>query len=424
MGVVRLSPMTVTSTQIDRIFRDEYGRAVSVLTRVFDALDLAEDAVQEAFTVAVNRWPGEGIPPSPAGWIITTARRRAIDHTRRENMRDARHADAARLRGTPEYSTPDVSALDEPGLPDDRLRLIFTCCHPSLAPATQVALTLRLLGGLGTVQIARAFLVPESTMAQRISRAKAKIRDARIPFRTPSAADLPDRLSAVHAVLYLIYTESHTASGGADLGDTDLGAEALRLVRQLRELLPEDLETIGLLALMLFGESRRPARTAQDGRLILLADQDRSMWDRSLIHEGHALVRRCLQENRPGPYQLQAAIAAVHADATTVSATDWVQIVALYDHLLAVQPTPVVALHRAVALAEIEGPEVALRLVGELDLDRYHVFHAARADMLRRLGLSRDAAAAYGAAADRAANDVERAFLLSRRDELTGGSAL
>jgi len=409
--------MTVTSTQIERIFRDEYGRAVSVLTRVFGDLDLAEDAVQEAFTVAVKRWPEEGTPPSPAGWIITTARRRAIDHTRRENIRDARQADAARLRGTPEHS-----ALDEPDLPDDRLRLIFTCCHPSLAPATRVALTLRLLGGLGTAQIARAFLVPESTMAQRISRAKAKIRDARIPFRTPPGTDLPERLGAVHAVLYLIYTESHTASGGADLGDTDLGAEALRLVRQLRELLPDDLETIGLLALMLFGESRRPARTATDGRLVLLADQDRSLWDRSLIHEGQTLLRRCLRENRPGPYQLQAAIAAVHADATTVSATDWPQIVALYDHLLAVHPTPVVALHRAVALAEIEGPEVALCLVGELDLDRYHVFHAARADLLRRLGRSHDAAIAYATAADRATNDVERAFLLSRRDELAGGS--
>lgn len=422
MGVARLNPMSVTSTQIERIFRDEYGRAVSVLTRVFGDLDLAEDAVQEAFTVAVDRWPGEGIPPSPAGWIITTARRRAIDRTRRENVRDAKHADAARLLRLPGDSTPDFTALDEPGLPDDRLRLIFTCCHPALAPATRVALTLRLLGGLGTAQIARAFLVPESTMAQRISRAKAKIRDAGIPFRTPSATDLPERLGAVHAVLYLIYTESHTTSGGVDLGDTDLGAEALRLVRQLRELLPDDLETAGLLALMLFGESRRPARTAADGRMVLLADQDRSIWDRTLIREGQDLVRHCLRENRPGPYQLQAAIAAVHADAATVSATDWAQIVQLYDHLLVLHPTPVVALHRAVALAEVEGPEVALGLVGELDLDRYHVFHAARADLLRRLGRSRDAADAYETAADRAANDVERAFLLSRRDELTGGA--
>ena len=383
------------------------------------ALDLAEDAVQEAFTVAVNRWPGEGIPPSPAGWIITTARRRAIDHARREVLRDAKHADAARLLGVQEGDVHD--GVPGPGLPDDRLRLIFTCCHPALAPATRVALTLRLLGGLGTAQIARAFLVPEPTMAQRISRAKAKIRDARIPYRTPSAADLPERLGAVHAVLYLIYTEGHTAGRGATLGDTDLSAEAIRLLRQLIELRPDDPESTGLLALMLFGESRRAARTTADGRMVLLADQDRTRWDRNLIREGQVLVRRCIELNRPGPYQLQAAIAAVHADAATAPATDWSQIVQLYDHLLALHPTPVVALHRAIALAETDGPEVALRIVDELDLDRYHVFHAARAALLRRLGRPRAAAAAYAGAAARTDNAVERAYLLRCRDELAAG---
>lgn len=422
MGVVRLSPMTVTSTQIERIFRDEYGRAVSVLTRVFGDLDLAEDAVQEAFTVAVNRWPGEGIPPSPAGWIITTARRRAIDHARREAARGRKFAEAARVHPVSEASVEDEASVEEStDMLDDRLRLMFTCCHPALAPASRVALTLRMLGGLTTPQIAHAFLVPETTMAQRISRSKSKIRDARIPFRIPNDTELPDRLDAVHAVLYLIYTEGHTASDGPDLGNPDLGVEAVRLTRLLAELLPGDLETVGLLALMLFGESRRPARTTGDGRLVLLADQVRADWDRALVDEAQDLVRRCLHANRPGPYQVQAAIAAVHSDAATAADTDWSQIVQLYDQLFALQPTPVVALHRAIAVAEVEGPEAALRLVDELELDRYRVFHAARAALLRRLGRPRDAAAAYAMAAARTDNAVERAYLLRVRDELVTG---
>ena len=402
---------------IERIFREEYGRAVAVLTRVFGDLDVAEDAVQDAFSIALEKWPPEGIPPSPAGWIITTARRRAIDRARREAARPAKHAEAGMLHSATGVAL-DPGSLDPPEIPDDRLRLIFTCCHPALAPDSRVALTLRLLCGLTTAQIAHAFLVPESTMGQRISRAKRKIRDARISFRIPSSNELPERLDAVRSVLYLVYTEGHTTTGGPGLSDADLGAEAVRLGRLLLRLVPDDPETTGLLALMLLGESRRAARTGPDGELVLLSDQDRSLWDRALIGEGQTLVRRTLRWNRPGPYQIQAAIAAVHADAATVEDTDWLQIVTLYDRLYAVVPTPVVALHRAVALAEVNGPAAALEIVDRLGLDRYHVFHAARADLLRRLGRIAEASAAYVTAAARTENAIERAHLLKQHDAL------
>ncbi|UPK64145.1 RNA polymerase sigma factor [Rhodococcus pyridinivorans] len=410
--------MTGPSTaDIARAFREEYGRAIAVLTRVLGDLDAAEDAVQDAFSIAVERWPGEGIPPSPAGWIITTARRRAIDRARREAARPVKHAEADLLYPTSDDAF-DSGAVVPPEIPDDRLRLIFTCCHPALAPASRVALTLRLLGGLTTAQISRAFLVRETTMGQRISRAKGKVRDARIPFRIPSPDEFPERLDAVRSVLYLVYTEGHTTSAGPELADTDLCSEAVRLARVLAGLVPDDPETTGLLALMLLGESRRAARTGRGGELVLLADQDRSRWDRALIAEGQALVRRTLRWNRPGPYQIQAAIAAVHAAAPTFEDTDWAQIVALYDLLFAADPTPVVALHRAVALAEVEGPAAALGIVDHLDLERYHVFHAVRADLLARLGRLTEASEAYTTAAARTENAVERAHLLRRRDDL------
>jgi RNA polymerase sigma-70 factor, ECF subfamily len=388
--------------EVGRIFREESGRSVAALIRVFGDIDLAEDAVQEAFAAALRRWPGDGLPPNPGGWITTTARNRAIDRLRRES------------RGRELFSEVAVlSPSHDPGMPqetgpvqDDRLRLMFTCCHPALSTQAQVALTLRLLGGLSTTQVARSFLVAESAMARRLVRAKRKIKAARIPYRVPQAHELPDRLRPVLAVVYLVYNAGLTSPA-----DPGLCAEAIRLARILATLLPDEPEVAGLLALLLLTESRRASRTRPDGSLVLLGEQDRTRWDRALIQEGQAIVRRCLRRNQPGAYQLQAAINAVHADAATVEETDWSQIVALYDQLLAVAPTPVVALNRAIAIGEVQGPAAALALVDELDLDTYHPFHATRADLLRRLGRHREAAAAYQRAAAMAPTDAERDFL-------------
>jgi RNA polymerase sigma-70 factor, ECF subfamily len=406
------------SEPVSRVFRAEYGRAVSVLARVLGDLDAAQDAVQEAFTIATASWPLRGIPPSPAGWIITTARNRAIDQLRREATRDSRHAEAVRLTGQLDDAQLESAVpTQEDAVPDDRLRLIFTCCHPALAPQARVALTLRLLGGLSTAEIARAFLVPEPTMAQRIVRAKAKIRDARIPYRVPAAAGLPDRLPSVLSVIYLIFNEGY-ASSGDELIREGLIAEAVRLGRHLAELMPDEPEVIGLLGLMLLTQSRQAARTTPTGELVLLADQDRSRWDVDLISEGQALVRQCLRRNQPGPYQLQAAIAAVHSDAPIAAATQWDQIVQLYDQLLRVAPGSVVALNRAVAVAEVQGPEAGLELIGVLELDDYYLSHAVRADLLRRLERWSEAASAYGAAIRLAPGAAEQRFLHHRRDAL------
>ena len=408
----------VQPVDISRVFREESGRAVATLVRFFGDIDVAEEAVQDAFAVAIERWPETGLPPNPGAWITMTARNRAIDRLRRESKRHDRHTQAAAL------DPGDREPQDVGPVKDDRLRLIFTCCHPALAPAAQVALTLRLLGGLQTDEIARAFLVPETTMAQRLVRAKNKIKANNIPYRVPDDAELPDRLKSVLAVLYLVFNEGYAASSGDELIRQDLCGEAIRLTRVLVELMPDEPEAVGLLALLLLSESRRDARTA-DGSLVLLADQDRTKWDRELIAEGQALVRACLRRNSPGPYQIQAAINAVHSDARTVADTAWDQIVALYDQLLAVAPSPVVALNRAVAVAEVDGVAIALDEVDQLaePLADFHLFHSTRGDLLRRLGRLDEAADAYDRAIDLAGNAADREFLVGRRDTLARGDA-
>lgn len=395
----------VDETLIGRIFREEAGRSVATLIRLFGDIDLAEDAVQEAFALALGKWPDEGLPPKPGGWITTTARNRAIDHLRRASRGRELLGQLAEPEAPPEGAGP---------VQDDRLRLIFTCCHPALAIEAQVALTLRLLGGLATAEVARAFLVAEPTMAKRLVRAKHKIKAAHIPYRVPAEADLPDRLRPVLAVLYLTYNAGTDGTAGDDLRH-----EAIRLARAMRGLMPDEAEVAGLLALLLLTESRWSARFSDAGAIVLLRDQDRSTWDRALIEEGHALVRACLRRNQPGPYQTQAAINAVHADADSFAATDWHQILALYDQLLAMAPTPVVAMNRAIALAEVQGPDAALDILDGLDLADYHLFHAARADLLRRLNRRDDARYAYARAADLAPSDAERNFITGR---LGGGT--
>ena len=403
----------VPAAEIGRVFGAEYGHAIAVLVRVFGDIDVAEEAVQDAFTAAVQRWPSSGLPPSPAGWIITTARNRAIDRLRKEASLQDRHAEAALLHARGERA-------EEGPVRDDRLRLIFTCCHPALAASAQVALTLRLLGGLTTAEIARGFLVPEPTMAQRLVRAKGKIRDARIPYRVPAEAELPGRLRAVLAVVYLIFNEGYAASSGDRLIREDLCAEAIRLERLLAELMPDEAEVMGLLALMLLAESRRAARATPGGGVVLLPGQDRGLWDRDLIAEGQAIVRQCLRRDQPGPYQIQAAINAVHTDAPAAAATDWRQILQLYDQLLSLAPSPAVALNRAAAVAEVDGPGAALALVDCLDLEGYYLFHAIRADLLRRLGRATEAALAYDKAIALTQNAAERDLLQRSRQSITG----
>ena len=382
---------------------------MAVLTRLLGDISLAEEAVQEAFATALAKWPQTGIPPSPVGWLITAARNKALDRLRREASRSERQHAAQLLN--------DLDRPEEHDVHDDQLRLIFTCCHPALAADTQVALTLRLIGGLGTEEIAHAFLVQPTTLAQRISRAKAKIRDANIPYRVPQADELPARIGAVLAVIYLIFNEGYTTAGGDEVIGAELCDEAIRLGRLLASLMPRESEVLGLLALMLLIDARRDARVVR-GNLIRLPEQNRAQWDHAKIEEGRALMRVCLARDRPGPYQLQAAINAVHSDADSFESTDWSQILQLYDQLMAVAPTAVVALNRAVAVAEVHGVEPALQLVDALDLPKYYLFHAVRADLLRRLSRTADAAFAYGLAIENCRNQVELEFLMRQRDAL------
>jgi RNA polymerase sigma-70 factor (ECF subfamily) len=402
---------------IERIFREEFGQVVASLARRFGDLDVAEDAAGEALLVALEKWPVDGVPPNPGGWLTTTAGHRAIDRIRREQQRDAKHQAANMIQDdTPHEPTGVVD--------DDRLRLIFTCCHPALAPEARVALTLRLLGGLTVAEVAAAFLIQETTMAQRITRAKAKIKGAHIPYRIPSADDLAERLAGVLAVLFLIFNEGYLANAGDEPVRAELTDEAVRLGRVLRRLLPDEPEVAGLLALMLLTDARRASRVAGD-ELVPLPEQDRAGWDRALITEGHALVRECLARARatgrgPGRFQLLAAINAVHTDAPSWADTDWRQIAALYDQLAALDPGPVVALNRAIAVAELDGPAVGLAAVERLALTGYHAWHATCADLLRRLGRSAEARAAYDAAIAATDNAAERAFLARRRGQLAG----
>jgi RNA polymerase sigma-70 factor (ECF subfamily) len=397
----------VDAGTVGRVFRGESGRSVAALVRAFGDIDLAEDAVQDAFAVALQRWPRDGPPPNPGAWITTTARNRAIDRLRR----DARGREIQRYAAA--FDDPEHESEEAVPVTDDRLRLIFTCCHPALSTEAQTALTLRLLGGLSTAEVAAAFLVSEATMAKRLVRAKHKIKAARIPYRVPAEAELVGRLRSVLTVLYLIYNAGAGGPSGVDLRN-----EAIRLARTVATLMPDEPEVLGLLALLLLTESRQPARFADDGSLVVLADQDRGRWDGSLMDEGRALVRACLRRDQPGPYQLQAAINAVHSDAPSIEATDWPQILGLYDHLLDLSPTPVVALNRAIAVAEVHGPATGLALVDQLELDGYYLFHATRADLLRRLGRRPEAAVAFDRAAEVAPSDAERSFLERRRISL------
>lgn len=395
---------------VERVFRDEYGRLIASLVRRFGDIDIAEEAAGEALVVALEKWPVTGVPPNPGGWLTTTAANRAIDRLRREGQRDAKHQ--AALMHHDDTPHEDLGPIE-----DDRMRLVFTCCHPALAPEARVALTLRLLGGLTVAEIAQAFLVPETTMAQRITRAKKKIAAAKVPYRVPEAADLPARLGGVLAVLFLIYNEGYLATGDGDPVRAELTGEAIRLARVLRQLLPDDPEVAGLLALMLLTEARGKSRV-RNGQLVPLGEQDRAGWDAGLIAEGLDLVRACLVLNRPGRYQILAAINAVHTDAPAGSDPDWSQVVALYDQLARIDPSPIVALNRAVAVAELDGPEVGLALVDQLPLEGYHAWHVARADLLRRLGRAEEAKAAYDAAIAATQNSAERAYLSRKRGEL------
>ena len=400
------------------MFREVYGQAVATLVRVFGDITLAEDAVQDAFVVATHRWPREGIPPNPAGWIITSARNRAIDQLRRSARGQELVRKAADVSGTESHRLGDAHDMEGP-VEDDRLRLIFTCCHPALRTEHQVALTLRLLGGLSVAEIARGFLVTETAMARRLGRAKYKIKATNIPYRVPARTDLAGRLRPVLSVVYLIYN-----AGTGDLVErAPLREEAIRLGRALTALMTDEPEVAGLLALMLLNESRVPAR-GTDADLVLLSDQDRTEWNHSLIREGHRIVRGCIRRGHPGPYQLQAAIQAVHCSAETFDATDWVQIVSLYDHLFSLMPSPVIALNRAIAIAETDGPAVALTALDliEPELDNYHALHAARAATLRRLGRIVEARDAYTRAAEFATTDAERNYLVQQTRELADGS--
>jgi RNA polymerase sigma-70 factor, ECF subfamily len=408
---------------LDAVFRREAGRCTATLIRVLGDIDLAEDAVAEAFAVAAEQWPKRGIPPNPGGWITTTARNRAIDRLRRDSTRVERYIAAHQMHSqdTDPDTTAEREALDRfvNVVPDDQLRLMFLCCHPALAADSQVALTLRLLGGLETSEIARTFLLPEATIAQRIVRAKRKLRDNHAPYRIPGADELPDRLPAVLASIYLIYTEGHTAATGPAPIRCDLSTEAIRIGRVIATLMPDEPEVIGLLALMLLTEARRSSRVDAHGSMVRLADQDRSRWNPNLIDEGHELVQACLRRNQPGPFQIQAAIAAVHADAPAAADTDWSQIVALYDQLYAIQPNPVVALNRAVAVGALDGPSAGLSALANVNLDDYQPYHAARADLLTRAEHIDEAIAAYDHAIELTTNAAERDFLSRQRRNAT-----